>query len=1129
MKKQKRMTNNNSKPITLMKKILILFVSLMVCTLTKAQVWHSANTGGLLWGQGWTNEIGSSYQRFPDRAQSKVTGSVWSLSKNTAGINVRFRTDATTIYVKYTLTGSALGYHNMPVTLQSGVDLYWKTSEAAWQWVSPRKGFSFSGTSASYTYSDLTPPTDEEPEYMLFFPMYNGVSQMQVGVPEGAAFEWVSVPADSKPIVAYGTSICQGCSASRPGMAWTNILTRELDQNVINLGFSGSAFMESGLFDMLAELTDASLFIIDPIPNIKTSPGSIVNSTLNGVKKLRAVSNAPILLVESFGNSDKVMSPSEDQLDSRGNTKLKEAYEEIKYQGIRNVFYLTEEEIGATEDAMIEGTHPNDIGMREYADAYLEKIKYIAENPDTLSDDNGLPIDTLVRETRHELKSWHFGGNPGETPESLKVKIDQLLEAAQEAVDSRSCDAQCEGLMAEIRATMQEIRTTRNPMEEGYYYIVSAFDGFYDTKGYEMAMYTKGSALNWAKLDSLSTSYIYKITQQSDGNWAIQNCATSTYINTAGNGQSLTMSTQQLTNQVITPETDWSARFRICNTANSLPYIPNSNYFGSADGADVFNMSTSSYSATDPSSQAYGWYTWYIRAVTDPDVLDNALHSLKTEETMELQVAIGEAQETLDRAMDLKADDSQKLITEANDNDASHCQFSSNAKMPENTRVWGYYRNLIDGDLSTFFITIHDRTYGEPTESHYLQVDLKDKPVDAFIFRYGRSSSWPTFSWKDVTVLASNDGEQWTEITQLSGLPSSSTYDSPIISLGQSYRHIRFSVTATEGNLKIGAGPAFAIGEFQMYPVVSADDAPYKTNAAVKTAADILKAAMEQAAATVEANTATAEDVDNLRRLAKDVVNAINGETSQSIALDSLITKAEEAYLQAYGEDAIADESKKLVTEADDNDPEHCQFFCNCPYPNNKYANLIDGNLNSYFFSLHNRNHGTPPEGYHYLQVDLKDNAADAFVFRFGRNPSWPTFPWKTVDIYVSNDSSEWTYIERITNLPTGTDVTYYDSKAVILWQKYRYIRFEVVETASNSPIVGGGPAFCIGEFQVYKAKSADSSLYSTNEDVKAAADNLYAALPQARLKKQDKTATDEDVTQLRSLLDNLNDLLTNP
>jgi hypothetical protein len=1116
-----------------MRKLIILLALIVNCQLSivNGQIWHDANQGGILFGQGWTSEIGSTYQRFPASAQSKVPSGVWNLSKNTAGLNVRFTTNAKTIYVKYTLTGSALSYHNMPVTLQSGVDLYWRQQGGQWHWVSQQKKFSFNGQNATYTYSDLSPASSDDgsdPEYMLYFPMYNGVSAMSVGVDQGCTFEYVSVPADDKPIVAYGTSICQGCSASRPGMAWTSIIGRELESNVINLGFSGSAFMESGVFDMLAELKQAKLFIIDAIPNIKSSPGSIVNSTLSGVKKLRAVSDAPILLVESFGNSDKVMSPSEDNIDSKGNAKLKEAFEEIEYEGIRNVFYLTEEEIGATEDAMIEGTHPNDIGMREYADAYIEKINYIIANPDTASGGEGLPIDTLVRETRHELKKWHFGSNPGETPETLKVKIDQLLTAAQEAIDSHSCDAQCEGLMADIRSTMEEIRTTRNPMEEGYYYIVSAFDGFYDTKGYEMAMYTKGTALNWAKLDSLSTAYIYKITEQADGNWAIQNCATATYINTAGNGQSLTMSNKLLTNQVITPETDWSARFRICNTANSLPYIPNSNYFGSADGADVFNMSTSSYSATDPTSQAYGWYTWYLRAVTDTDVLDEILRTMKTEETIELEAAIAEAEEVIDLAMALQADENTKLITEANDNDPAHCQFSSNAKMPENTRVWGYYRNLLDGDRSTFFITIHDRTYGEPTEPHYLQVDLRDNPVDAFIFRYGRSSSWPTFSWKDVTVLASNDGEQWTEITELSGLPSSDTYDSPIIKLGKTYRHLRFSVNATEGNLKIGAGPAFAIGEFQMYPVVSADDAPFLTNTTVNIKTRALQTAMIEAAQIVEANTATADYIALFRRVTKDVVDAINGETSESIALDSLITAAEQAYLLAYGDDAVADDSQKLVTEADDNDPEHCQYFCNCPYPNNKYANLIDGNLNSYFFSLHNKNHGTPPEGYHFLQVDLKGNAADAIVFRYGRNPSWPTFPWKTVDVYASNDSVNWNYIERLTNLPTGTDVTYYDSKAIIMWQTYRYVRFEVAETASNSPIIGGGPAFCIGEFQVYRAKPSATAPYTAVTGVAQAADALYAALPQARAKRQDKTATADDVSQIRLLLDNLNNLLNN-
>ena len=52
-------------------------------------------------------------------------------------------------------------------------------------------------------------------------------------------FEWIPVSTEL-PIVLYGTSIAQGACASRPAMAWGNIVQRSLDYPLINLGFSGN-------------------------------------------------------------------------------------------------------------------------------------------------------------------------------------------------------------------------------------------------------------------------------------------------------------------------------------------------------------------------------------------------------------------------------------------------------------------------------------------------------------------------------------------------------------------------------------------------------------------------------------------------------------------------------------------------------------------------------------------------------------------------------------------------------------------------------------------------------------------------------------------------------------------------
>ncbi|MBQ7461294.1 MAG: hypothetical protein IJS63_03440 [Bacteroidaceae bacterium] len=851
-----------------MKKHSLILLSLMVCCFVEAQTFHEANVGGILFGQGWSSEVGTKYQRFPDRAQSVVPSGVWSLSKQPAGVNVRFVTNATSITVKYTLAGGAAGYTNMPATLQSGVDLYAHTPDGQFYYVSPKK-FTFS-TTTTYTYSDLNPQEltgKDECEYVLFFPMYNNVNSMKIGVPAANTFEFVTVPEDDQPIVVYGSSIAQGCSASRPGMAWPAIVARELNTNVINLGFSGSAMMESGLFDMMKELTNAKLFIIDPVPNIKGQPSSIVSRTINGVKKLREVSQAPILLVESLGNSNKVMQPNEQNIDSRGNKKLREAFETLMEDGeVQNVFYLSEEEIGLTEDGMIEGTHPNDIGMREYADAYIQKINWLFENLDNSQPPVNHPLFATVREAKKMLKSWIFGTNPGETPVELQGQMQALIAEAQEAIDTDVQDeTQCNAMKQALEAKMKELRETRNPMQDGFYYIVSAYDGFMDSKGYEMAMYTRDAAVNWTRLDSTSLAYVYKFKKTANNRWAVQNCATGTYINTSATQKPLTMSTTLQTEQILKEEKAWSARFRMYNTANTLPYIPNSNQYGACEGADVFNQSETMYSSNDPSSLAYGWYTWYIRAVTDEEVLERIAREMKTEQTVALEQALKQVMTVYEKALDIKADKTSPLITEANDDDDEHNQFSSNAKMPEGTNNWGYYRNLLDGDASTYFITVHNVNLATPpADKHYLQVDLRDNPVDAFIFHFVPNTTFPTFSWRDLTVTASNDAENWDVITDLNGLPNNAPYDSPCVWMWQPYRHVRFTVNGTQRALVAGGGECFCIGDFQMYPAKPSDSSPYTTNPAVKTAADELSEAMAEARQKVASNSATQADVDEL-------------------------------------------------------------------------------------------------------------------------------------------------------------------------------------------------------------------------------------------------------------------------
>ena len=66
--------------------------------------------------------VAAWFDRFPASAEGKVTERVWNLSRDSAGMLVRFQTDATAIWVDYVLRSNSLAMPHMPATGVSGVD-----------------------------------------------------------------------------------------------------------------------------------------------------------------------------------------------------------------------------------------------------------------------------------------------------------------------------------------------------------------------------------------------------------------------------------------------------------------------------------------------------------------------------------------------------------------------------------------------------------------------------------------------------------------------------------------------------------------------------------------------------------------------------------------------------------------------------------------------------------------------------------------------------------------------------------------------------------------------------------------------------------------------------------------------
>jgi len=338
-----------------------------------ALLWHDIRSLDVE-GKGWA-DTKSFYDRLPAKAEVIVHGPVWNLSQDSAGMCVRFITDANEIHARWELRSKSLAMPHMPATGVSGLDLYVKCADGEWKWLAVGRPTLFPVNSVTLVKGI----PKETREYFLYLPLYNGVLSVEIGVSKGSTFRKAApYPQARKPIVFYGTSITQGGCASRTGMVHTAILGRRLNYPVINLGFSGNGRMEPEMADLLAEL-DPSVYVLDCLPNMNGQ--MIAERVVPFVKRLReAHPETPILLVEDRTYSDAFLITSRQKQNTENRRELKQAYSSLQSEGIKYIYYLSGNQLLDDDRdnlATVDGSHPTDLGFMRQADAFYAGLKPI--------------------------------------------------------------------------------------------------------------------------------------------------------------------------------------------------------------------------------------------------------------------------------------------------------------------------------------------------------------------------------------------------------------------------------------------------------------------------------------------------------------------------------------------------------------------------------------------------------------------------------------------------------------------------------------------------------------------------------------------------------------------------------
>jgi lysophospholipase L1-like esterase len=334
----------------------------------------TADQGNLLWydlralaveGAAWP-DAAAEFRRLPDLAQGLVREPVWDLSQHSSGLRVRFITDAHEISLRWTLRDARIALDHMPASGVSGFDLYARDG-GTWRWAGLARPAETGDTSTRILKNIPAEPH----EYLLYFPLYNGVTSVAIGVNADAAMH--AVPAQSgRPLVFYGTSITQGASASRPGMTYPAQLARRLDVPFINLGFAGNGTMDLDMAELLAEI-DASAYVIDCLPNMdKDGVALRARPFLEALRHVRP--DTPIILVESIVPRNAWFLPWQQQAAADNTKSLHDIVDRLDAHTRRHVFWVSNEFLsGPTSDSAVDGLHPTDLGFVYMADA-LEPV-----------------------------------------------------------------------------------------------------------------------------------------------------------------------------------------------------------------------------------------------------------------------------------------------------------------------------------------------------------------------------------------------------------------------------------------------------------------------------------------------------------------------------------------------------------------------------------------------------------------------------------------------------------------------------------------------------------------------------------------------------------------------------------
>ncbi len=314
------------------------------------------------------------FHRLPTEVGVATSEGVSKLEKESAGGRVRFSTDSPYIAIRAKFRAVGRSSH-LTLISSAGFDLYIDGEFGARFVQEFRTPYDMGG----YYEQIVRLEAGKMRSYTIGFPVHSVVETLEVGLMPTASLGKTKKPyRDIAPVIFYGSSIVHGTAATRPGLTYPAMISRELNIDYKNIGFSGMAKGERAIAEWMAELP-MSVFVCDYDHNTPTTE-HLINTHYALYKTIRAKNpTVPYIMITRPDFWTKIR---EQETILQRRDVILESYLKARAEGDKNVYFI--DGIGFNYaphqyDLTVDGVHPNDAGFARMADAIGTVIRYALE------------------------------------------------------------------------------------------------------------------------------------------------------------------------------------------------------------------------------------------------------------------------------------------------------------------------------------------------------------------------------------------------------------------------------------------------------------------------------------------------------------------------------------------------------------------------------------------------------------------------------------------------------------------------------------------------------------------------------------------------------------------------------